>query len=104
MPDALLQALIQIPVVVVFIWYTLERDARDSKAYAARNEHWQCFLSAQQDAWQEFIVSQNAATMATLADVSHELGVVAEHLNQLHGIIERHDGAMRERMVKSDGK
>jgi hypothetical protein len=106
MNESLLSLLIQIPLVAAFILYTLERDKRDNAARTQRAEGWRCFMTKQQQVWQDFIAAQNAVNIAGLSDVSCELLKVADRLDMLHQIIVRHNGVMREAVhaAQEDGE
>ena len=74
MEPSWLQLIIQIPIVGVFIWYTLERDKRERDERLKRDGEWRAFLEM-----------QTRATAAALDDVSEKLQAVALKLSELGG-------------------
>jgi len=67
-----LQILVQIPIVGVFIWYTLERDKRERDDRLKRDQE-----------WREFLKLQSEATAAALRDVSGKLSEVTAKLDTI---------------------
>lgn len=96
MSDAMLQFLVQIPIVAAFIWYTLKRDERESAARKERSGEWRTFMTEQQMCWQTFIAAQNTVLIAGLGDVTVQLGKVADQLDQLYRSVALHDMAVRD--------
>lgn len=94
--------LIQVPLVGIFVWFTLTimarfqdaQEKRDTAFLAAQKERDVTFLNAQKErdtSWQEFLKEQRAASNQVLGQVVTEIKQVAAELNAVKGMIMVHD-------------
>lgn len=73
MTDAVINLLIQIPLVGIFIWFILERDKRSDVKQLERDQQWREFLKEQRE--------QNNAAIARLAEEIKKIAQQVSHLD-----------------------
>lgn len=73
MSDAVINLLIQIPLVGIFILFILERDKRSDAKQLERDQQWREFLKEQRE--------QNNAAVARLAEEIKKIAQQVSHLD-----------------------
>jgi len=93
---------IQIPLVFIFIWFTLKivdrfmvsLDKRDT-AIEMRDDKWQKFLTEQRREFGEAI--------ALLAErLGEEIKIVSSEVSRMNGVLTAHDTRIQERQRKAE--
>jgi len=93
---------IQIPLVFIFIWFTLKivdrfmvsLDKRDT-AIEMRDDKWQKFLTEQRREFGEAI-----ALLA--ARLGEEIKIVSSEVSRMNGVLTAHDTRIQERQRKAE--
>lgn len=91
---------IQIPLVFIFIWFTLKivdrfmvsLDKRDG-AMEARDDKWQAFLTEQR-------AESNVAIAALAARFGDEIKSLSSEVYRMNGVLTAHDTRIQERARK----
>lgn len=93
---------IQIPLVFIFIWFTLKivdrfmvsLDKRD-QAMDARDDKWQAFLKEQR-------AESNLAIAALAARFGDEIKLLSTEVFRMNGVLTAHDTRIQERQRKAE--
>ncbi len=93
----LISLLIQIPLVGIFVWFTLRLSADYRADTAKRDEQWQKFIEQQNELWRNFIRELVERSSEAEDLTSQRLAELALVIRQLLDKFESHD-------AKSSGK
>lgn len=79
----IVQLLIQVPLLGVFVWFTLKLSGDFRADTAKRDEQWQKFIEQQNELWRNFIrelVERSLSADDTVSQRLGELGIVIRSL------------------------
>ena len=82
--------LIQVPLVGVFIWFTLKIVDRFMASLDARDKQWQDFLAQQRK-------ETNEAMTSLATRLGEEIKLVTNEVSKFNGILSAHDARQQER-------
>lgn len=88
--EAYIGLLIQVPIVGIFIWYTLQVVDRFMRSLDTRDKEWRDFFSAQR--------RESAEAQALLAErLGEEIKDIAAEVAKLSGTLSAHEARAQER-------
>lgn len=98
---------IQIPLVGVFIWFTLQLQKRHDDSQALRNKDWRDFVKQQRDdhlahelsmqeQWREFLAKSDKENNEVLDRLAREIETMSANLTASNSLIMAHDTTTRE--------
>ena len=95
MPESYIGLLIQVPLVGIFIWFTLKIVDRFMASLDKRDLQWQEFLSQQRKETSE-------AMTALAARLGDEIKAIASEVARFNGVLSAHDARSQERSRKGE--
>lgn len=88
-PENYIGLLIQVPIVGIFIWFTIKIVDRFMASMDQRDSQ-----------WQEFLVQQRKETSEAMASLAARLGdeikVIARNVAEFNGLLVAHDARVQE--------
>lgn len=98
---------IQIPLVGVFIWFTLQLQKRHDESQGQRDKDWRDFVTQQrsdhishevamQDKWREFLEKEDKENKEVLDRLTNKIETMANTLTASNALIMAHDITTRE--------
>lgn len=85
--DAWVSLLIQVPLVGIFIWFTLKLNEQNQVASTKRD-----------DEWRDFLKEQREASNAALARIAEEVKTLSNQQAQMQALFISHDESIRSQM------
>ncbi len=79
----ILNLIIQLPIVGLFVWYTLQSQKQNAEANATRDAEWRKFLQEQQDRYNETLSEIVEKNNASLTEVAGQLSALSEQISRL---------------------
>ncbi len=98
-PDTIINLLIQIPLVGIFVWSSIEtgrrQDARDQK----RDEAYASERKERDNAWRDFLSDQREQNNTAISRIAEEVKGNSQEIARMNAILSAHDAASKERSV-----
>lgn len=85
--DAWVSLLIQVPLVGIFIWFTLKLNEQNQTAATKRDDEWRGFLKEQRE-----------ASNAALARIAEEVKTLSNQQAQMQALFIAHDESIRSHL------
>lgn len=96
-PDTVINLLIQIPLVGIFVWSSLETMKRQDAREAKRDDMQATERQARDAAWREFLAEQRSQNNLAIARIAEEVKVVTQEVSKMSAILSAHDASSKER-------
>lgn len=97
MDSNLISLLVQIPLVGIFVWFTLRMSSDYRADTNRRDDQWQKFIEQQNEVWRNFIRELVERSSEAEDMTSQRLAELAQIIRQLLDKFESHDARGRPR-------
>jgi hypothetical protein len=102
MSDGIIGLLIQVPLVGIFVWFTLKVLSLQREERTARDKNWREFITSQtqsfldfsnkqDEKWRGFLSTEKEQRLATMADAGGELEALAKSIKELFDALRQHE-------------
>jgi len=94
----------EIALVVLFIWFTLERDKRSGTHDDKNHLAWREFLSVQRDDFLKALREDNAIYREGMGRIADEVKAATGMLREMNTLLVQHDNQTREFIHRQEKK
>ena len=94
----------EIALVIIFIWFTLERDRRSSANADKDHQSWREFLNIQRGDFLQAIREDNAVYREGMSRIADEVKATTGLLREMNVLLAQHDQQAREYIHRQEKK